>query len=147
MARYSQVLLNGLLEADSLKSLMGSFKLDIYTGAIPTKPEDAASGTKLATIVSDQATSAALTFGNVAAGKLLKNEAELWQAIASAAGVAGWFRIYKVGEDPAPASGTAMRVDGVIATSGGDCTVASTTIALNQPLVMTSFYVAAPGSV
>lgn len=147
MARYSQVLLSGLLETSSLKALMGNFKIDFYTGAIPIKPEDPVVGTKLATIVSDQATSAPLTFGSVSGNKLHKTESEMWQAIASAAGVAGWFRVYKVGEDPAPASGTAMRIDGVVSTSGGDCTMASTNITLNQPLVMASFSVAAPGAV
>lgn len=72
-----------------------------------------------------------LTFGDAAAGALVKNPLETWSGVAAASGTAGWFR-FLGGVADAGASDSAelyFRMDGSIATTGADLNMSSTSIA------------------
>lgn len=63
-----------------------------------------------------------LTWEKSAAGVMLKNTAETWQGTAAADGTAGWFRWVAAVADAgsADANEVYMRLDGVVAASGGE---------------------------
>lgn len=70
-------------------------------------------------------------------GELFKEADQDWEEDAVLAdGVAGWFRIYEAGSDPAAASTTAARADGTIGTSGADMNMSSVNLVTGVPLTM-----------
>lgn len=71
-----------------------------------------------------------LTWGDAAAGAIVKNPLETWTGAAVASGTAGWFRIRGsvVDAGSADASEVFLRLDGSVATSGADLNLSSTTI-------------------
>lgn len=111
------------------------FYIDIYTGTRPTTPDEAATGTKLARFTAASAAKMHLADA-VTAGVIAKAASEVWGATGLANGTAGYYRIVTNSDDGTTTSTTAVRVDGVIATSGGDMNMSSTTIALGAPLLI-----------
>jgi hypothetical protein len=87
-----------------------------------------------------------LTFGGATAGVIAKAVAEIWSATAVASGTAGWFRIRGFGDDGTAASTTAVRLDGSIATSGGDVNIGSLTVTVSAPFLLSAFTVAVPAA-
>lgn len=105
--------------------------LKIYTGAQPASPNDAPSGTLLATI--DLPTPA---FGAAAAGSVAKNGT--WQdTSADATGTAGWARlessdgVHRIDMDAGEGSGT-LNLDETAIVATGTVTVSACTISLAE---------------
>lgn len=71
-----------------------------------------------------------LNFNISSAGIIDKDPTEVWQGTAVVAGQAGWFRIEAAQADSLGASTTLMRIDGAVASSGGELNITNTTIAL-----------------
>ena len=66
---------------------------------------------------------------NVAAsGAIDKVPTETWQGTAVATGQAGWFRIEAAQADGGGSSTTLLRIDGAVASSGGELNITNTTI-------------------
>lgn len=88
-----------------------------------------------------------LTFGAAVAGVLSKATAETWSGTASASGTAGCFRITGESSTQATrqaASTTALRIDGALATSGGDINLGSLTVTSGAPFILSTFSTTVP---
>jgi len=81
-----------------------------------------------------------LTFGDSAAGVLVKNPLETWSGTAGATGTAGWFRFVGAVSDAgtADSSEVYIRMDGSIATSGADLNMTSTSITSSATVTLNS---------
>lgn len=120
------------------------FYIDIYTGTRPATPDAAATGTKLARFTAASAAKMHLA-GTVTAGVIAKDATEVWGGTGLANGTAGYYRLVTSSDDGTTTSTTAVRVDGVIATSGGDMNMSSTTIAIGAPLLINTATFTIPG--
>lgn len=132
-------------EGGSLKDVMRDGVLKIYSGSQPSSPDEAVSGTLLATItVSNGAFVAGafdngLEFGDAASGAISKASGEVWSGLGIVAGTAGWFRFCANPTDAGAASTTLPRIDGSIGTSGADLNMSSTSIAVSATYTIDSF--------
>lgn len=81
-----------------------------------------------------------LTWGDAADGKLTKSATETWQGTAVATGTAGWFRVEAAVADAGAVDSAeaVMRLDGSVATSGGDMNMASTSIVMGAVQTLSS---------
>lgn len=120
------------------------FYIDIYTGTRPATPDAAATGTKLARFTAASAAKMHLA-STVTAGVIAKDGTEVWGGTGLANGTAGYYRLVTSSDDGTTTSTTAVRVDGVIATSGGDMNMSSTTIAIGAPLLINTATFTIPG--
>lgn len=84
----------------------------------------------------------ALGFGSSAAGAIGKPANAVWSFSGAAAGTAGWFRMVGSIDDAGAAIVAApylCRIDGSIATTGGDMNLSNTVIAVAAPNTIDSF--------
>lgn len=117
---------------DAIEAAAGpSPKLVMYTGAEPANNAAAATGTVLVTI-----TLPSDWMANAANG--LKSLAGVWTGVASAAGNAGYFRIWDSTQATCHVQGTVTATGG-----GGDLTVDNISIANNQTVAVTQFDITA----
>jgi len=121
--RLNDVFRNAL--ADRLAVIFASGSVELRTGAQPADPDDAASGTLLATI-----TLPATPFAAAAGGAVAKNGT--WSGAAVATGTAGWARIKNAAGtasfDVSVAESAAdMIIDDDAIVSGGQVTVTAIT--------------------
>jgi len=144
-SRFSTGLVNKVLDTGSLDSVLPAFFVDVYSGTQPTDANDAPTGVKLCTLYSN-GTSNPLSWNAAAVGGVLgKNSGETWSTTVTQAGIAGWFRVRLAG-DSNTSSTTDPRIDGAIGVSGAEINLASTNLALNAPLTLSSFTVTLPRS-
>lgn len=119
---------------DSIETSIGTSPvMKIFTGAPPTNPSDADSGTVLATINLPSDWMAAATSG-------VKVKAGIWQDnSADASGTAGHFRIYQT-------DGTTVAMQGTVTATGGggDATINNASITSGQPVTVVTFTMTAP---
>lgn len=134
--KISTGLRNALLSGDSLKATLDGGYIHIYEGAPPASPDDAITGTLLATIYSDGgASSAGLNFDTAASsGVLQKAPGETWDNSDTtnvATGTATHFLHVAAAESDGTAIGasaTAPRILGTVALAGGDMDLANTSL-------------------
>ncbi len=117
MLKLSTELLNAMLATGSLKSLLDTGKIYIYSGPTPASADAAIdpSSTLLVTITNN-GTSTGLTFdGAVANGVIKKTGTETWSGTIGTSGTAVFYR-YCVGTDNGSAAAVAgdYRVQGTI---------------------------------
>jgi hypothetical protein len=153
--RLSTHLANDMLGTQDMQTALAGGFIAIYSGAQPASPDDPASGTLLAVIYSDGATaSTGLTFDAPVDNVLSKAAAETWSGVATNNGTAGWFRFYQLvtnaatslteGTDDDSVSKSNARLDGSVATSGGDLNISSTTITSGATQTVSSFSITQP---
>ena len=128
---------------DGLAGILHLGFIAIYSGAQPTSADDAATGTLLGT-VSVNAAGTGLTFDAQTDGEVSKAAAETWKMVGVAAGTAGWFRFYEAGGNPANASSTEARIDGSIATTGGDMQMSNVNVTSGSPHTIDVFKLTMP---
>lgn len=144
--RLSTGLATKLMDTSSFKTLFAGSFIDIYSGTQPASADDVPTGTKLATIYSNN-TSLGINFAAAAvAGVLSKLGTETWSGNGLAAGTAGWFRLREALDAGTAASTTAVRCDGAIATSGAQMNLGSLTIAVGAPVVISAAAITLPKS-
>lgn len=116
----------------AIDSDVGAGTVKIYTGAQPTNPDTAASGTLLATF-----TLADPAFGAAASGVITLQGVPL-STTGAAAGTAGWFRL-------ADNSGDAV-LDGTVSATGGGGTLElnTTTVSIGLNLQITAGTITMP---
>lgn len=142
--KISSGLANGLLSGDSFKALVeggdggAGFLIDIYSGARPASPDLAATGTKLVTLSAAGAGTGLHLASAAAGGALAKASAETWQGTGLANGTAGYFRLRTGADTGGAESTTAIRVDGTVATSGGDLNMTSVAVASGAPYIVSA---------
>lgn len=140
-----------MLETGSVEAALTLGFLIIYSGSQPASANDAASGTRLATIAVDDGATG-LTFDPIVTpGTLPKAAAETWSGTAAATGTAGWFRfnelvVNKAGTETASATGGASNVamDGSIAVTGGDINMSNVSVVSGALQSVTVFNIVQP---
>ncbi len=143
--RLSTGLRQALLGTADFKTTFTLAGINMYTGSQPPSADDAVTATLLAPITVDD-TGVGINFDAPVAGIISKALAETWSGTASATGTAGWFRLFILAEDPATGSTTLARMDGAIATSGGELNMSSTAVVIGAVQTITSFDVTLPSS-
>lgn len=137
-------------EGGSLKDVFRDGVLRIYSGAQPTSPDAAVSGTLLLEISESAGAFVAgafdngLEFGDAADGAISKASGETWQDTGIAAGTAGWFRFVGNPTDDGSASTSLPRLDGSVGTSGADLNMSSTSITVGATYTIDSFTLTLP---
>jgi len=117
----------------SVSDIFRNGVLDIYSGSQPATADAAETGTKLASItLASGAFSAGvatngINFDVATAGVLAKDASEVWSGVGLAAGTAGWFRLYSNAYGTGLSS-SYIRIDGSVATSGGQLNISNTAI-------------------
>lgn len=135
-------LLNGGASG-GLKNALNLGFIAIYSGPQPLTADSAASGTLLGT-VSVGGTGTGLTFGNSVSGTIAKAPAEDWKFTGLVDGTAGWFRFYPAAGNPALSSATEARIDGSIASSGGDLNISNIAVKIGVPSTVDVFQFTMP---
>lgn len=135
-------LLNGGASG-GLKNALNLGFIAIYSGPQPLTADSAASGTLLG-IVSVGGAGTGLTFGNSASGTIAKTPTEDWKFVGIADGTAGWFRFHPAAGNPALSSATEARIDGNIATSGGDLNISNIAVKIGVPNTVDVFQFTMP---
>ena len=89
-----------------------------------------------------------LTFGDAAAGVLVKNPAETWSGVAGNSGTAGWFRLVGAVSDAGASDSSEVyhRLDGNVATSGANLNLSSTTITAAATQTLSTFSITEPAA-
>ena len=145
--RLSTGIRQALLDTADFQSEFALSFINIYTGTQPASADDAASGTLLATIYSNNPTDTiGISFDSPIAGTISKAVAETWAGTALLTGTAGWYRLFEAGGNPAILSTTESRVDGNISTSGANMNMSSTTITSGTVQTVSTFDVTLPAS-
>lgn len=120
-------------DGGSISDLFRNCVIDIYSGSQPANADAAETGTKLVTITlssgafSGGSAANGINFDVAASGTLSKDADETWSGEGLADGTAGWFRMYD-NSYTTGASTSAIRLDGSVATSGGQLNLSNTTI-------------------
>ncbi len=117
---------NGMLDANPVKTLLDASRLKIYSGS-PPADADAAEGTLLVSIGSDNADTHCHFLASAVAGVLSKNT-DVWSAAATSTGTATHFRLVVGATDDGTLSTTQIRMQGTIGTSGADLNMSTVAI-------------------
>ncbi len=80
-----------------------------------------------------------LAFDPVSTGALAKRTGQTWSGTVGSTGTAGWFRLVGGPADGGGSSTVLPRLDGSIATSGGDLNLSSTSLAASATETITTF--------
>lgn len=158
MLRLSTGLRNKLLgdggAGGSLQDLLGGGVLYCYSDTQPSSADGVETGT-LRLVVSlgsaafvpgaGGASTNGLTFDDAVSAILTKAGAEVWSGVGLTAGTIGWFRFH-ASEAVEGASTTAVRIDGSIASSGGQIAMSNTTVEVGATVTCTSFNITLPAS-
>ena len=146
--RLSTGLRQAMLGTTSFDATFTACFINIYSGVQPADADQAASGSLLATIYSNNPTDTlGLNFDIPAvAGVISKAVAESWAGTALLTGTAGWFRLWAAGDDPAILSTTEERIDRNIATSGANMNMTNTSVVAAAVQTISAFAITMPGS-
>lgn len=152
MIVLSSGLRNKMLGSVGFDAAFADGVIYIYSGPQPANADAAISGTLLAKVTKDHA---AFSFGTATNGLnfdsptlsvITKAAAENWQAIAIAAGQAGWGRLMGNASDALGSSTTLPRMDFSIATSGADLNLPTIDFVIGTPITIDTFTLTLPAS-
>lgn len=135
---------NALLNNQSFSEIFSAGVIAVYSGAQPASADGAPTGTLLGYITKDGAAfvpgspTNGLNWGAAAGGVIGKNS-DNWRLAGAAAGTAGWFRLMGNAADNGLASTTLPRIDGAVATSGGELNLSSLTVAVGSITTIDTF--------
>ena len=147
--RFSTALRNATIGTVGMAGALADGVIEIYTGAQPATANDPVSGTLLGTVTLNGAAftpgsaTNGLTFAAAANGAVSKS-ATAWQFTGLATGSAGWFRFKGNAVDAGGSDPTAVRLDGSIATSGGDMTIGNINVTVGAPNTVDQFVLTYP---
>lgn len=137
----------GVCKGGSLKDIMKDGKIMIYTGAVPSDPDDGiGTSTLLITITESAGTFVHGAFDNglefendPTDGVMEKASGETWQGVAVVSGVAGWFMMVGNPTDALGSSTTLPRIIGSVGLSGSDLVIGSTNIVSGRTYTIDEF--------
>lgn len=134
----------------SLADIFKNGVLKVYSGTQPATADAAVTGTLLATFSNNHGTftpgspANGLKLGVSASGVIAKDSSQVWQSVAEATGIAGWFRLYANATDAGTLSTTLPRIDGAIGISGQQLNMASLSMTLGATYTIDTFTVTLP---
>lgn len=135
----------------SLKDIMKDGKILIYSGAQPSSPDAALTGTLLITMTESSGAWVAAAFDNglefendPLSGEMQKAAAEVWSGVAAAGGTAGYFRFVANPVDGGGASTILPRIDGSVGISNADLNMPSTSIVSGSTYTIDTFTLTLP---
>ncbi len=137
---FRNAILNSVANAGSgFAEIFKDSVIEIYAGTRPASADSAVSGSTLLgtlTLAGGAFTPGIATNGlnwdAAIDGSIDKPAADVWQFTGVAAGVAAWFRIKGNAVDAGASSTVSVRIDGSIASFGGDATLSDTNIAVGK---------------
>lgn len=147
--RFSTALRNATIGSTGMAGALTTGVIEIYSGAQPATANDPVSGVLLGTVTTNGAAftpgspTNGLLFGTVANGTIGKST-DQWQFTGVANGTAGWFRFKGNASDAGSSSTTHVRLDGSIATSGGDMQIGNLTVTVGAPNTVDQFNLTYP---
>lgn len=140
-----------IAQGGSLFDLMLHGVIDVYSGSIPSSPDNAVSGTKLARLTVNGGAWAAgshtngIVLGAAASGQVDKDTADTIQGDGLIPGTAGWFRWKSNISDADGLSTTAYRIDGTVGTTSSyDMVVPTTAVTAGVPYTLYSLLTTFP---
>lgn len=145
--RLSDAARNKLLDGGASGGIKGTFNLGfiaIFSGSQPASPNTGATGTLLGTVTVNGDGVTGLGFDASVAGVIAKAAAQVWKFTGLAAGIAGWYRLYAVGDTVTNTDATKPRVDGAIGTSGAELNLSNVQIAVAQVNTVDAFTITMP---
>ena len=148
MIRLSTKLRDNLAGTTGFAATFANGVIEIYSGAQPATADSAVSGTLLGTVTLNSGAftpgspTNGLTFAAASGGSVSKSG--VWSFNGIATGTAGWFRFKGNAADAGAASTTLPRMDGSIATSGGDMSLSNLAITSGSPTTVDSFTFSVP---
>lgn len=130
MIHFSTQLSNALLASGSLKSLIDTGKIYIYSGPVPATADDAIDGSCVLLVTVSNGGTGVTFDGTPANGVLKKTTSETWSETIGTSGTASFYRLCVGSDDGSAASTTGnYRVQGTIGTDASfDLVVPSTTL-------------------
>lgn len=136
--RFSTGLVKKMVDTSPVRTLMTGGKILVFAGAQPASADDAATSSPLLTITP-------ITFDVDGSGGILRQTAATdWTGTISLDGTAGWFRICEAADAGTGASTTLARMDGAVATSGGQMNLLSLSFAAGAPFTITDAQITFP---
>lgn len=143
-SRFSTGLVNAMLDSGSFASVMSNCVIDFYTGVQPSDPDNAPTGTLLATVSSGGTNAAIVWEATGAVGNELKKSAtDTWTGNTVAAGQIGWFRM-RDKTDTNAVSTSFPRVDGAVGLTGAEINLGNVVVDSGAPLSIQQFSVTLP---
>ena len=148
--RLSTKLRDNLAGTTGFSATFANGVIEIYSGAQPATADSAVTGTLLGTVTLNSGAftpgtaTNGLTFAAASGGSVSKSG--VWSFNGVATGTAGWFRLKGNAVDAGGASTTLPRLDGSIATSGGDMNISNLSIAVGAPNTVDTFTWTQPAS-
>lgn len=148
--RLSTKLRDNLAGTTGFAATFANGVIEIYTGSQPASADAAVTGTLLGTVTLNSGAftpgtaTNGLTFAAASGGSVSKSG--VWSFNGVAAGTAGWFRLKGNAVDAGGASTTLPRLDGSIATSGGDMAISNLAITSGAPNTVDTFTWTQPAS-
>lgn len=141
--KTSTGLRNKMLDTGSFKATFATAKIMIYSGAVPADADAAVTGALLATITGP--TAAALIWDTAAAsGVLAKSAGQVWSGtVSGTTAAATYYRLVDTA-DATTLSTTAARVQGTVASAGGDLNLSNTTLTNGATQTIDYYTIALP---
>ncbi len=149
MIKLSTGLRNAIAGTQGFAGALSTGIIEIYSGAQPATADSAVTGTLLGVVTlaggafTPGSATNGLTFAAAAAGAVTKST-DLWQFTGLANGTAGYFRFKGNATDAGGVSATLPRMDGSIATSGGDMNLGNIAITTGSPNTADAFSFTVP---
>lgn len=123
--KLSTGLANAVVASSSLKAALAGAHLYIYAGTMPASADAALPGDAVLLCDVSGPTAAALNWDGVPVnGALMKDSTQAWSGVNAATGTATFFRL-ALPSDTGTASGTAIRLQGDVATAGAALNLSS----------------------
>lgn len=147
--RLSDAARNRLLDGGANGGIKLAFNLgfiNIYSGSQPSSPNTGATGTLLGTVTVNGDGTTGLGFDAAVAGVTSKAAAQTWKFTGLNAGIAGWYRLFAVGDTVTATDATKPRIDGAIGTSGAELNLSNITIAVAQVNTVDAFTITMPAA-
>ena len=143
--KASTGLRNKLMDTGSMKSIFAASFLKIYSGAVPADADAAVTGTLLCTISIASGGTGVNFATSAVSGVLSKLGSETWSGVNAATGTATYYRHVAAGDD-GTLSTTQARIQGSVATVGGDMNLASTALTSGATQTVDYYSVTVPAA-